>query len=152
MINPALFSSKGMAWETPDNLRQELYNEFGPFSLDAAAGPENTLAEIFFSEGALEKDWSGAAQGGWIFCNPPYGRDVGKWVKKAWQENRQGNANIVMLLAARTDTAWFHDYIQGNFFAQVRFLRGRLRFRGAKHPAPFPSMIVIFRSLQKGAA
>jgi len=69
--------------------------------------------------------------------NPPYGREIGKWVKKAYQEG-----GVVGLLPARTDTKWFHDYIYGK--AKIRFLKGRVKFSG-KGPAPFPSMIVIFK-------
>ena len=73
------------------------------------------------------------------WCNPPYGRQIGKWVKKA----AECGATVVMLLPARTDTAWFHNYILGK--AEIRFLRGRLKFGDSKNSAPFPSMIVIYR-------
>lgn len=78
---------------------------------------------------------------GTIWCNPPYGREIGKWVQKAYETARTGET-VVMLLPARTDTKWFHDYINGK--AEIRFVRGRLKFGNAKHNAPFPSMIVIF--------
>ena len=75
--------------------------------------------------------------------NPPYGRKIGKWVKKAHDEVERGVPLVVCLLPARTDTKWFHDYIYGK--AEIRFIRGRLKFGGSKNSAPFPSMIVIFR-------
>ena len=83
--------------------------------------------------------------GGAVFCNPPYGREIGKWVRKAYEESRSGTT-VVLLIPARTDTAYFHDYIYGK--AEIRFLRGRLHFTdeegNAYAPAPFPSMLVIY--------
>ena len=84
--------------------------------------------------------------GGAVFCNPPYGREIGKWVKKAYEEARAGGYAVVLLIPARTDTTYFHDYIYGK--AEIRFVRGRLRFTddegNAGDPAPFPSMVVIY--------
>lgn len=77
-----------------------------------------------------------------VWCNPPYGREIGKWVEKAYDESLKG-AMVVMLLPARTDTRWFHDYIYNK--AEIRFVRGRLKFGDSKNSAPFPSMVVIFR-------
>lgn len=81
-----------------------------------------------------------------VFCNPPYGRSVIDWVRKANEESQKPGTTIVMLLFARTDTKWFHDYVYGK--AEVRFLKGRVKFGGTKNNAPFPSMIVIFKSRQ----
>lgn len=76
-----------------------------------------------------------------MFCNPPYGRKIGKWVQKGYEE-ANGGALVVMLLPARTDTKWFHDYcLRG----EIRFIKGRLRFGGSDMNAPFPSMVVVFR-------
>ena len=85
-----------------------------------------------------------------MFCNPPYGRDIRKWVKKAYEEGHKENTIVVMLIPARTDTAYFHDYILHR--AEVRFVSGRLKFSNAINSAPFPSMIVIFRGpgMQRG--
>ena len=77
--------------------------------------------------------------------NPPYGREIGHWVKKAYETSLKGST-VVCLLPARTDTKWFHDYIYGK--AEIRFIRGRLKFSGNKYNAPFPNMIVIFRGEQ----
>lgn len=82
--------------------------------------------------------------GGWrVFCNPPYGREIGKWVEKAYRENQEHGNLVVMLLPARTDTKWFHDFIYN--VAEIRFIRGRLKFGDSKNSAPFPSMVVIYR-------
>jgi site-specific DNA-methyltransferase (adenine-specific) len=75
--------------------------------------------------------------------NPPYGRDLGKWVKKAADEAKRG-ATVVALLPARTDTKWFHDHIYKKPYVQIEFLKGRLKFGSSKNSAPFPSMIVVF--------
>lgn len=77
-----------------------------------------------------------------VWCKPPYGREIGKWVEKAYKESLEG-ATVVMLLPARTDTKWFHDFIYGK--AEIRFVRGRLKFGDSKNSAPFPSMVVVFR-------
>ena len=81
-----------------------------------------------------------------MFMNPPYGRQIGKWVQKAWEESQKAGTVVVCLLPARTDTAWFHDYCRKG---EVRFIRGRLRFGDAKNTAPFPSMVVIFGERKK---
>jgi site-specific DNA-methyltransferase (adenine-specific) len=73
--------------------------------------------------------------------NPPYGREIAKWVKKAWEESEKG-CKVVCLLPARTDTKWFHDYCYQ--YGRITFIKGRIKFSNHKHNAPFPSMIVIF--------
>lgn len=78
-----------------------------------------------------------------VFCNPPYGREISKWVRKCWEESRKPDTLCVMLIPARTDTAYFHDYIYKQA-REVRFIRGRLHFNESKCGAPFPSMVVIF--------
>jgi site-specific DNA-methyltransferase (adenine-specific) len=140
MISKVLFSSNKTEWETPGWLFNELDREFN-FTLDVCAIAENAKCKRYFSpeDDGLSQSWQGEV----CFMNPPYGREVGAWVQKAYEESRKG-AKVVCLLPARTDTAWFHDYIYGK--AEIRFLRGRLKFSGAKNSAPFPSMIVIFNS------
>lgn len=144
-MNKALFSSVKMDWGTPKDFFRELDQEFH-FGLDAAASPENAKCERYFTPemDGLSCSWSGY---GAVFCNPPYGREIGKWVQKAYSEYASKGVTIVMLIPARTDTSYFHDYIYGK--AEIRFLRGRLKFEdengGAMNPAPFPSMVVIFR-------
>ena len=89
-------------------------------------------------------DLNNAGGGQTVFCNPPYGRAIKDWVKKSSEEVKKPNTTVVMLFAARTDTRYFHEYIYGK--AEVRFIKGRLKFGGSTTSAPFPSMVVIFRS------
>lgn len=133
-----MFSSKTDLWETPKDFFDTLDAEFR-FNLDVCALPENAKCAAYYSPDVdgLSQPWYGNC-----WCNPPYGRQVGRWVAKAAQSAAEG-ATVVMLLPARTDTAWFHDYIYGR--AEVRFVRGRLKFGGSANSAPFPSMVVIFR-------
>ena len=81
-----------------------------------------------------------------VFCNPPYGRELYQWVEKCYRESLQPDTLCVMLIPSRTDTRWFHEYVYHN--AEIRFIKGRLKFGGCDAPAPFPSMIVIFRNNQ----
>lgn len=138
MNTSVMFSSKSDLWETPQDLFDKLNSEF-KFTLDACANSENAKCGHYFSlsDNGLKQEWSGT-----VWCNPPYGREIGKWVAKAQVEAAKGNATTVMLLPARTDTKWFHRYIYRR--AEIRFLRGRLKFGGAKNGAPFPSMVVVF--------
>ena len=80
--------------------------------------------------------------GGTVFCNPPYGRQMPLWIEKAYRECENGTT-VVLLIPARTDTKYFHDYIYGKH--EIRFIRGRLHFNESKQSAPFPSMVVIMR-------
>ena len=131
------FSSKTSEWSTPQDFFNELANEFH-FTLDPCATKENAKCKRFFTEkeDGLVQSWQGER----VFCNPPYGRVIGKWVEKC----ATGGAEItVALLPSRTDTSWWHDFIQDK--AEVRFIRGRLKFGGSKNSAPFPSVVVIFR-------
>lgn len=140
MQTDVVFSSKSNEWETPLNLFKEL-NERYKFTLDPASTDENHKCKKYFTQedDGLKQSWEGET----VFCNPPYGREIGKWVGKASKEK----CLTVMLLPARTDTKWFHDYIYNQ--AEVHFLKGRLKFSGCKNSAPFPSMIVIFDNAQK---
>jgi len=131
------FSSKTPEWETPQEFFDELDWEF-VLNADVCATKENRKCEAFWSkeDDGLSQDWTGIR----AWMNPPYGREIGKWVKKA----AMGGAEVVVaLLPARTDTKWFHEYIHGK--AEVRFIKGRLKFGGSKNSAPFPSMVVIFK-------
>jgi phage N-6-adenine-methyltransferase len=136
-----MFSSASSEWETPQDLFDRLNTEFC-FTLDACATPENAKCSRFFDRATdgLKQFWGDDT----VWCNPPYGREIGEWVKKAFDTYLANENTIVMLLPARTDTKWFHRYIYGK--AEIRFLRGRLKFSNSKNSAPFPSMIVIFRS------
>ena len=140
MNRDLMFSSKTGMWATPQDFFDKLDAEFH-FGIDVCATPDNAKCSNFFTEkdNGLLQNWGGH---GTIWCNPPYGREVGKWVKKAYETSQEGET-VVMLLNARTDTRWFHEWIYGK--AEIRFVKGRLKFGGSKNSAPFPSMVVIFR-------
>jgi phage N-6-adenine-methyltransferase len=131
------FSSATDEWETPRPLFEELDRIFGGFTLDPCATSNNAKCPHFFTrlDDGLTQPWTGK-----VFMNPPYGRVIGKWVKKAWEESLTGTL-VVCLLPARVDTRWWHDYARKG---HVYFLQGRLRFGSARNSAPFPSAIVTF--------
>lgn len=137
-MNNIMFSSKTDLWETPQDFFNT-YNSIFNFNLDAASNDENAKCKRHFTikDNGLIQDWGGFN----VWLNPPYGREIGKWVRKAYEESRKPNTTVVCLLPARTDTSWFHDYCTKG---QITFIRGRLRFGGCKNAAPFPSMIVVF--------
>ena len=145
MNKEVMFSSKTDLWETPQDFFEKLDREFG-FELDVCALPENAKCSRYFSpmDDGLEQDWTGVC-----WCNPPYGREIEKWVKKDYISAIEG-ATVVMLLPARTDTRWFHDWIYGK--TEIRFIRGRLKFGGAEYSAPFPNMVVVFRPPMVGVS
>ena len=142
-MHPALFSSKRMDWCTPQDFFDRLDAEFH-FVLDAAATDQSAKCRNYYTPetDGLKQSWN---CGGAVFCNPPYGREIGKWGKKAYEESQSGTT-IILLIPARTDTAYFHDYIYGK--AEIRFVRGRLKFTdengAAGQSAPFPSMLVVY--------
>jgi site-specific DNA-methyltransferase (adenine-specific) len=133
-----LFASKRQDWGTPQALFDALDAEFG-FDLDAAASPENAKCERYLSEDALSVDWH--ALGNRIWLNPPYGREIGKWIEKAYLESVAG-ACVVCLTFARTDTQWWHRWALRA--AEVRLIEGRITFAGASQGAPAPSCVLIF--------
>ena len=141
MINEAMFTSKTNEWATPQAFFDELNKEFN-FTLDPCATPQNAKCARYFTKelDGHSQSWRGEI----VFCNPPYGRDLSKWVAKAYTETLSGGATlVVMLIPARTDTSYFHDYIYKKH--EVRFIRGRLHFNESKCAAPFPSMVVVMR-------
>ncbi len=135
-----MYSSSTDQWATPQDFFDELNKEFS-FDLDPCADAQNHKCERYFTkeQDGLRMDWGGSR----VFCNPPYGREIGEWVRKCYEEGHKEGTIVVMLIPARTDTRYFHDYILNR--AEVRFVRGRLRFGDAETGAPFPSMVVIFR-------
>ena len=139
MNREVMFSSATDEWATPQGFFDELNKEFH-FTIDTAANEENHKCERFFTkeQNGLACPWGGHT----VFCNPPYGREIGKWVQKAWEEHKTSGNTVVMLLPARTDTRWFHEFIYGK--AEIRFVRGRLKFGNATNSAPFPSMVVVW--------
>lgn len=137
-------SSKKMNWTTPKDFFNKLNEEFH-FTLDPCCTVENALCEKFYTpeEDGLIQDWEGEI----VYCNPPYGREIGKWVKKCYEESKKENTVVVMLIPARTDTKYFHEYIYYKA-REIRFLKGRLKFGGEQKgsgSAPFPSMVVVFK-------
>lgn len=150
-----MFSSGKNDWGTPAKIFDPLHAEFR-FSWDVAATAESAVTPgCFFGPGsehgenALDVPWGPFVSACW--CNPPYSRGLqGKFIAKAAEESARG-ALVVMLLPARTDTKAFHRYIWNQYEhaphpgVEVRFLKGRIRFVGAPAPAPFPSMVVVFR-------
>jgi phage N-6-adenine-methyltransferase len=139
MNTELMFSGKTDEWSTPQDFFNKLDREFD-FNLDPCADHTNAKVDVYYtkSDNGISKDWAGFT----VFCNPPYGRAIGEWVKKAYEESRKPYTTVVMLIPARTDTRWFHDYIYGK--AEIRFVKGRLKFGGSPHNAPFPNMVVIF--------
>jgi len=146
-----MFSSKSDEWETPQDLFDKLNKEFN-FTLDPCATKDNHKCFKYYTieDDGLSKDWSGET----VFVNPPYGRSIGKWVKKCYEEYLKGTT-VVMLIPSRTDTKWFHQYIYNK--TEFRLLKGRLKFINRLFPswneegnyklspAPFPSMIVVYK-------
>ncbi|MCP4527503.1 MAG: adenine methyltransferase [Aestuariibacter sp.] len=137
-MNPH-FSSEKTDWETPDELFG-YWNQRFSFLTDVCATKENTKCNSWWSpkDNGLNRDWSWH---GPCWMNPPYGREIGEWVQKAALEAAEGCLTVA-LLPARTDTKWFHDWVLP--YAHIVWLKGRVRFKGAKHSAPFPSMIAIY--------
>jgi site-specific DNA-methyltransferase (adenine-specific) len=138
------FSSKTDDWATPQALFDSIDQQYH-FDLDPAASQANHKTPQWYGldhedesrRDGLMAEWEGLR----VWLNPPYGRTIGQWVKKAADHHAQGNL-VVLLLPARTDTKWFHDYIIDK---DVQFLRGRLKFGAAINSAPFPSMIVVMK-------
>jgi phage N-6-adenine-methyltransferase len=141
--------SASEVWRTPPALFLALNQEFD-FTLDVAADDGNAMVDRYLDadRDALTQSWAGER----VFCNPPYGRDLGRWLAKAIVEAHDGGALVVMVLPARTGNAWFHRYVLPH--AEVRFIRGRLNFTlggGGRKNAPFDSMVVVFRPFAQGA-
>lgn len=137
-------------WHTPEALYLALDKEFG-FTIDLAADDGNAKVDRYLDRetDALSIDWSGEV----AFCNPPYGRELSKWVEKGLLAAQEGGATVVMLLPARTGNRWFHRYCLPH--GELRFIQGRLNFqRGAlqarRKRSPFDSMVVVFRPWSAG--
>jgi phage N-6-adenine-methyltransferase len=137
-VNPGHYTSDTDAWATPPGLFAAINAHFH-FDTDVCATAENAKCANYFTpeQNGLSQTWVGTC---WM--NPPYGREIGTWVKKAADSARENGATVVCLLPARTDTGWWHAYCLG---AEVHFIRKRIRFGKAKTGAPFPSALVVFR-------
>lgn len=140
MVSNVMFMSKRVEWATPSELFSKL-NRLFHFTLDPCALPHNAKCAKYYTphDDGLRQDWGGEI----VFCNPPYGKHITDWVRKCSEESMKPDTVVVALLPARTDTRWFHDHIYNKVKA-IHFVRGRLKFGGAKTSAPFPSMIVVF--------
>lgn len=138
-ISPVLFSSKRVDWATPPALFAEIERKYGRFDADVCATAGNAKCAKFFSpeQDGLKQPWTGRC---WM--NPPYGRTISDWVRKAWESSLAG-ATVVCLLPSRTDTRWWHTWVLP--FGEVCFLPGRVKFGGSVNSAPFPSAVVVFR-------
>jgi phage N-6-adenine-methyltransferase len=130
------FSSATDLWSTPQSFFDSC-NRIFHFDCDVCALPSSTKCAKYFTpeDDGLKQEWTGTC-----WTNPPYGRDIGKWMRKAWKSSEQG-ATVVCLVPARTDTRWWHDYATKG---EVLLLRGRLKFGDAETSAPFPSALVVF--------
>jgi phage N-6-adenine-methyltransferase len=137
-----MFSSNDMTWETPQWLFNKLDKEFN-FTLDVCALPETAKCKNYYTPqiDGLKQDWEDNI----CWMNPPYGREVGVWIEKAYKESLKG-AIIVCLIPSRTDTKYWHDYCMKT--NEIGFVKGRLKFGDSKNSAPFPSAIVIFNGRQ----
>lgn len=138
MKTEVIFSRKTDEWETPQEFFEKLDSEFN-FEIDVCATSENSKCSSFIGkdDDGLSLEW----QGHRCWMNPPYSQ-VAKWMKKAHEESQKGST-VVCLVPARTDTKWFHDFVIGK--AEVRFIKGRLRFGSSQYNATFPNMLVIYR-------
>ncbi|MFN0218849.1 MAG: DNA N-6-adenine-methyltransferase [Hyphomicrobium sp.] len=138
-IHEALFTSRSEEWPTPQTFFDRLHDEFN-FTLDPCATSENAKCPRFFTkdQDGLAQDWGPER----VFCNPPYGKQISKWAQKAWLSSKRG-ALVVLLVHARTDTKWFHDFVYGK--AELRFVRGRLKFGDGIQSAPFPTLVAVYR-------
>ena len=138
-MNDVMFSSKSDEWSTPQDVFDNLDAEFH-FNLDPCCTHENRKCENHYTkeDNGLKHSWGGYS----VFCNPPYS-NIAEWVEKCYREGTKDNTTVVLLIPSRTDTKYFHNFIYNR--AEIRFVKGRLKFGGHSNSAPFPSMIVIFR-------
>ncbi len=136
-----MFSSKSTEWTTPQHFFDRLEEIFGTFTLDPCSNDANYKVKNRFTErdDGLKQDWSGNN----VFMNPPYGRAIKDWIKKAYEEGQKESTTVVALLPARTDTRYWHDYVMKA--DAIYFIKGRLKFGNGENSAPFPSAIVVFR-------
>ena len=138
-MTPGLTSTGNVVAETPKYLFDRISSIFN-FSLDVCALPENAKCENYYTpkDDGLSKPWRGG-----VWCNPPYGREISSWVKKAYEESqKEYNSFVLMLLPARTDTKWWWDWVQGK--ATLFFIKGRVKFGDHNVGAPFPSVLALY--------
>lgn len=131
------FSSKTDLWSTPQGLFNQLNLQWG-FELDVCATFSNAKCKKFYT---VEDDGLAQIWGGVCWMNPPYGREIGKWLEKAVRSCEENAAIVVCLIPSRTDTKWWHSYVMRG---DIEFIKGRLKFGNHKDSAPFPSAVVVF--------
>ena len=136
-----MFSSKTVEWTTPQDFYDRLNQEFN-FTLDPCCTDETAKCGTYYTEAddGLAQPWAGHS----VFMNPPYGRSIKDWIRKAYEESRKPNTVVVALIPARTDTRYWHDYCMEA--SEIRFIKGRLKFGESNNSAPFPSAVVVFGS------
>lgn len=132
-----MLTSKDDTWETPQDLFDRLNAEFN-FTTDVCATSDTAKCKKYFTPetDGLMQNWHGVC---WM--NPPYGKQIGIWLQKAYNESLKG-ATVVCLIPSRTDTTYWHKYCMKA--AEIRFVKGRLKFGGLKSSAPFSSAIIVF--------
>lgn len=135
-----MYSSATDQWATPPDFFAAV-NAFWRFTLDVAADASNAKCERYFTEedDGLAQNWAGER----CWLNPPYGRSIGLWMQKAYEEGQKPGTVVVALIPARTDTRWWHSWVKDRA-AHITFLPGRLHFGGSKNSAPFPSALVVY--------
>ena len=134
------YMSRSNEWTTPPDLFNKLNLKYN-FTLDPCCTKESALCDKYYTieDDGLQKDWSGEI----VFMNPPYGREIGKWIEKAYKESLKG-AVVICLIPSRTDTKYWHNFIFP-YASDIKFIKGRLKFGDGKNPAPFPSALVEFK-------
>jgi len=132
------YSSNSNEWSTPQEFYDRLNEEF-KFNLDPCSDGVNAKCERYFTEkeDGLTQDWSDSI----VFMNPPYGRAIKDWIRKAFEESEKG-ATVVALIPSRTDTRYWHDYVMKA--KEIRLIKGRIKFGDGYNSAPFPSAVVVF--------
>ena len=137
------FSSQKDSWATPQDFFDKLNKQFH-FDIDVCASKDNAKCKKYFTikDDGLSQEWRGVC---WM--NPPYGREISKWIKKAYESSKENNTIVVCLVPSRTDTKWWHNYVMKS--SLIWFIKGRLKFNGHKNSAPFPSAVIIFNG-EKG--
>ena len=143
MNSNLMFSSKDQTWETPIEFFNKVNEEFN-FYIDVCATEATAKCDMYYTPeiDGLKQEWNGIC---WM--NPPYGREIGKWIEKAYKESSKG-ATVVCLIPARTDTKYWHEYIFP-LASEIRFIKGRLKFGNSTNSAPFPSALVVFKNREE---
>ena len=130
------FAAKSVEYETPLSLFDPLNKEFC-FTTDVCSTHDNKKVAHHWTkeEDGLSQKWEGVC-----WCNPPYGREMPNWIRKAIEASKEGTTTV-MLIPARTNTGWWHELVMPHF--EIRFVRGRPKFNGGEHGLPFPLAILV---------